>query len=1213
MAIYDLATTTNLVNLLPSSIFTQAVSDWAFPPVTISYSNNGASFTTNQAWLSLSQTTKMPYTIGHKMYFYATVQSDNETAVGIRWFSGTDYSTFLNQSLFIKTFTTEETVSEIWQYDDTSTTGWDFTFQSTTENTTNMRIKEAMVIDLTATYGAGNEPTKEWCDANIPLFSGAYSLLNSLQAGDIINCDYSGVAKTIKLSKGYYKLECWGASGGYYGSSTTNGAPGGYSVGVLKLTSKTNTILYSGGKGTSGVGTKTNSALGYIVDGGFNGGGAAVDNKTARTNVASGGGASDIRIGTDSLYARVIVAGGGGGTEGNRGHVESSLYGGGLTGGSYTSAPGGSQTAGGGTRYLGTFGQGSSNDLDTGWTGGGGGGWYGGGGSAQHYPAGGGSGYIYTSETAVNYPTGCLLNESYYLTEASTIAGNVVFLSPTGVSETGHSGNGYIRITFLGKDMPDTYDITTNTLGTSLVNIIGDSSFENDLWDGANYSTTEKYFGNRSLYFPVGTSYVANIVIDRPIVGHKYYGRRYIKSTGDNQPGDCRFEVWGADGENKNWVYAWNNGNHLEWEFNSAIHEIISVDYSETDRTIIRCFNVNTTADTWVDGLMLIDLTAAFGAGNEPSKAWCDKNIPYFEEEYTLPVTFKTGDILNCPYSGKVQTLTLPKGVYKLECWGAQGGNYNTSYQGGKGGYSTGLLTLADNTTLYLYTGQNNNSYGSSAGNTSGTAFNGGGYGKTVYYRSTYTYSCAGGGASDIRIGTDSLYARVIVAGGGSGSTNGSSGYYGGGITSGGYNTTYQATQTTAGSLGSFGVGANSNPSSTNYRYASAGGGGGWYGGGSSTGYNDSSTTYRQHHGGGSGYVYTTETAVNYPSGCLLNENYYLTDAETIAGNQSFLSPAGASEIGHLGNGYIRITVIEGQKSFQKMYLGENEIVAGYLGNIPLLNMPYIPKRFTIADLPIGALVKDVNSTFLGKPIIWKIIDKNHEGYPNNSVTLISDRILALRVFDTEEPNYNLNNRYSLSNIRQWLNSDAEAGQWYVAQHDTDLPPSSEYLDYDTYADDPGFLNGFSEDFKNVLLTTDLVVFLDAASTTNTATEIVTDKVFLISGSEVGLTLSNGLTDGTLFPIFNEKNDKIAYCTPEAIADSNYFGKPDDDTTGCNWWTRTSRGANKNSASIVTDEGGQGIWFVDSHDVGVRPLCNIPISTRVSKTVDEDGCYTLKF
>lgn len=39
---------------------------------------------------------------------------------------------------------------------------------------------------------------------------------------------------------------------------------------------------------------------------------------------------------------------------------------------------------------------------------------------------------------------------------------------------------------------------------------------------------------------------------------------------------------------------------------------------------------------TWLDGLMLIDLTADFGAGNEPDKAWCDANLPYFSNKYNI-------------------------------------------------------------------------------------------------------------------------------------------------------------------------------------------------------------------------------------------------------------------------------------------------------------------------------------------------------------------------------------------------------------------------------------------------------------------------------------------------------------------------------------------------------------------------------------------------
>ena len=39
--------------------------------------------------------------------------------------------------------------------------------------------------------------------------------------------------------------------------------------------------------------------------------------------------------------------------------------------------------------------------------------------------------------------------------------------------------------------------------------------------------------------------------------------------------------------------------------------------------------NVNTEGYMWADGMMLVDLTADFGAGNEPTKEWCDANIPF--------------------------------------------------------------------------------------------------------------------------------------------------------------------------------------------------------------------------------------------------------------------------------------------------------------------------------------------------------------------------------------------------------------------------------------------------------------------------------------------------------------------------------------------------------------------------------------------------------
>lgn len=596
---------------------------------------------------------------------------------------------------------------------------------------------------------------------------------NNIKTGDILNFNYTGAVQSITLPKGIYTLECWGAQGGNRSqdsaSATVTGSGlGGYSIGTLTLTQLTTCYIYVGGQG--GMSSSTGNVK---VEGGFNGGGFASHESTGEPG-NGGGGATDVRIAQDSLYARIIVAGGGGSSGEDN---ETGGYGGGETGGAgsgNTSLTQASQTSGG----TNSFGFGLGGNTYNG--GAGGGGWYGG---ASRYSVssystgsdseggGGGSGYVYTSSTAKNYPSGCLLNSSYYLTDAQTIAGNNSFVSPTGSSETGHSGNGHCRITVIECKNTALYARINNSIKKAT-----------------------------AFYFKL----------------------------------------------NNNKMYGVGSAN-----FNSAI--------------------------------------------------------------------------MNFDYTGSVQTATLTPGRYKLECWGAEGGNGTDSPNtNGKGGYSVGVLTLSQTLNIFIYAGGAGIATPSASGWTiTNGGFNGGGWTRS-YNKSVGS----GGGGSDIRIGQDSLYSRVIVAGGGGGSGNGrgASGHGGGyngigyvagtgsvSINNNGYNNVIgnYATQTTGGDCivyqsdeqnnskaGTFGIGAcfySNNSSNT----ASGAGGGGWYGGGA---------TNHCSGGGGSGYVYTSSTVSSYPSGCLLNSSYYLTDTQTIAGNQSFLAPSGSTETGHSGNGYVRIT-----------------------------------------------------------------------------------------------------------------------------------------------------------------------------------------------------------------------------------------------------------------------------------------------------------------
>lgn len=277
---------------------------------------------------------------------------------------------------------------------------------------------------------------------------------------------------------------------------------------------------------------------------------------------------------------------------------------------------------------------------------------------------------------------------------------------------------------------------------------------------------------------------------------------------------------------------------------------------------------------------------------------------------------------------------------------------------------------------------------------------------------------------------------------------------------------------------------------------------------------------------------------------------------------------------------------------------------------------------FELSNLPIGTLVRDANSTFLGEPVVWKIADKNHEGYPSDSVTLITDKIIGMRGFDAKEPNNNDtsrksygNNRYSISNIRQWLNSDAEAGQWYSAQHSYDTPPNSTYVwqyggttPINPYEDKTGFLNAFSDKFRNSMLNTTITVALSTID--GGGSENLVDKIFLASNTEVGLANENGISEGRLLPIFGDNTSRISDSTESAVNDSNYV-IPANSSEKWVWQLRTPCVADSYKVRVVDNAGNVSFVEAMTGHVGIRPLCNLPSSIKV--TQDEDGIYKLNF
>lgn len=224
-------------------------------------------------------------------------------------------------------------------------------------------------------------------------------------------------------------------------------------------------------------------------------------------------------------------------------------------------------------------------------------------------------------------------------------------------------------------------------------------------------------------------------------------------------------------------------------------------------------------------------------------------------------------------YTGGAQTWQAPcAGTYKMECWGAQGGN-GWAYdeitndpiypEYGKGGYTYGEFTQEPfseyGTRFYIYVGGNGIQH---------SGWNGGGAGPSPESGNNY-----GGGATDIRnistqngwSDTNSLRSRVMVAGGGGGASHGGHGGHGGNLTgANGVPATnerlaygYGGGQTSGGSAGTFswsGSGPTSGTFGTGGRGNSnygGGGGGGYYGGGGSGVYQSSCGGA----GGGSSFI----------------------------------------------------------------------------------------------------------------------------------------------------------------------------------------------------------------------------------------------------------------------------------------------------------------------------------------------------------------------
>ena len=260
--------------------------------------------------------------------------------------------------------------------------------------------------------------------------------------------------------------------------------------------------------------------------------------------------------------------------------------------------------------------------------------------------------------------------------------------------------------------------------------------------------------------------------------------------------------------------------------------------------------------------------------------------------------TISANEVFAFDYSGKEQIFITPKaGRYKLEVWGAQGGNLVNVKDGGYGGYSVGTVSLKKEQVLFINVGGRGNDDSNMAKTGS---YNGGGQNAVVTVG--YSNVGGGGGATSIALKSGTLpnlktqknYVLIVAGGGGGAGAYGSPGS-GGGINGGENPKSVKASQVNG---YAFGQGENTISACGCH---TAGAGGGYYGASHTDNCGCPSA------GGGSGFI-------NYSGMSSAHMYGYNVDTSdevgsvTLSGTNKSETPT--ADYAKIGDGYAKITYL---------------------------------------------------------------------------------------------------------------------------------------------------------------------------------------------------------------------------------------------------------------------------------------------------------------
>ena len=268
----------------------------------------------------------------------------------------------------------------------------------------------------------------------------------------------------------------------------------------------------------------------------------------------------------------------------------------------------------------------------------------------------------------------------------------------------------------------------------------------------------------------------------------------------------------------------------------------------------------------------------------------------------------------------------------------------------------------------------------------------------------------------------------------------------------------------------------------------------------------------------------------------------------------------------------------------------------------------------TISDLPIGAKLKFGAYSVSGEAphkICWTKVHLDN--------TILSEFIEDQCAFDAIETNnyddcrneYG-NNRYSLSNVHQFLN--AGGPNWFNPTHESDEPPEDRnmYNGRFGYNHKPGFTQSFEDweiesievsEIRTALPETDIYERVGKCET-------IYEKIFMPSKTNVGLEPENGVQEGETWDLFaGDGAIRTAQFSNELYDYSENYDKPEFEGLSWYYYLRSPNANTSSNVRCIRADGSCRYANAYCDYIGIRPALKLNPETLVSIDPDYDGYY----